>query len=81
MVSVTIKVRRAAALGPKGPTGTPGHGGQREGETMEGGEEEGGEGSVGGMGDPTGENSGSEKHIPLEIVWSGWRLNPRNLKY
>jgi len=45
MVSVTIKVRRAAALGPKRPTGTPGHGGQREGETMEG-EEEIGEGST-----------------------------------
>jgi len=80
MVSVTIKVRRAAALGPKRPTGTPGHGGQRVGETMEG-EEEIGEGSAGGMGDPTGKNSDSEKHILLEIVWSGWRLNPRNYKY
>jgi len=79
MGSVTIKVRRAAVLGPKGPTGTPGHGGQREGETMEGEEEEeGGEGSAGGMGDPTGKNSGSEKHIPLEIVLLAWRLNPRN---
>jgi hypothetical protein len=52
MGSVTIKVRRAAALGPKGPTGTPGHGGQREGETMEGEEEEeGGEGSPHGRGE------------------------------